>query len=128
MLAESGGEGLAFGPTHVAGSAAPGAPGTTVISAHRDTHFKGLDGIAVGAEAILQTPAGDTRRYRVTGSKVLPTPRLTLSGDTKDRLVLVTCWPLDGAIPGRPERFALYAEAIAAPRPQAAASTTPIRR
>ena len=127
VLSDSGGHGLAFGPTHVAGSAAPGAAGTVVISAHRDTHFRGLDGVKPGALLTLETPDRRTLRYRVTGSRVLPKPKLTIDeGDAKRRLVLITCWPLDGMIPGRPERFALFAEE--APQPAASKIRTSIRR
>src|SRR5512134_469774 len=35
---------LAFGPGHAGGSAPPGAPGTAIISGHRDTHFRFLQG------------------------------------------------------------------------------------
>lgn len=127
VLADSGGQGLAFGPTHVAGSAAPGTAGTTVISAHRDTHFRDLDAVKPGAAITLQTPDGRTVAYHVTGSRVLATPQLAILRDGRARrLVLITCWPLDGVIPGRPERFALYAEA--APESSAAGVSTSIRR
>jgi sortase A len=127
VLSDSGGHGLAFGPTHVTGSAEPGAPGTIVISAHRDTHFRGLDTVKPGAEVTLQSPDGKTVRYRVTGSRVLATPQMAIPTDTAARrLVLITCWPLDGVIPGRPERFALFAEE--APAPAAAKISTSIRR
>lgn len=125
VLAESGGQGLAFGPTHVAGSAAPGATGITVISAHRDTHFRGLDRIKPGTEITLQARDGRTRAYRVSGSAVLPGPAITLPrGASRNGLVLITCWPLDGIVPGGRERFALYADEIPGP----AGLRTSIRR
>jgi sortase A len=127
VLADSGGHGLAFGPTHVAGSAPPGRPGITVISAHRDTHFRGLDRVKPGETITLQTLDGRTRRYRTTGARVLPSPAITLpEGGGRSGLALVTCWPLDGLVPGRPERYALFADELPAERP--AAIRTSIRR
>ena len=127
VLTDSGGQGLAFGPTHVAGSAVPGAGGTVVISAHRDTHFRGLDTVKPGATIRLETPDLKTLHYRVTGSRVLATPHLSIPADTRaGRLVLITCWPLDGVVPGRPERFALFAEEVVSPA--ASKIKTSIRR
>ncbi|MDX1483333.1 MAG: sortase [Alphaproteobacteria bacterium] len=94
----------------------PGGPGVSVISARRDTHFRGLDQLAPAAVIGLQTADGRKRRYRVSGSRILETPELsppTASG--ANGLALVTCWPLDGGVPGRPERFVLFADEIPAP-------------
>lgn len=111
VLADSGGEGLAFGPTHVAGSAPPGAPGTVVVSAHRDTHFRGLDEIGEGAAITLEATDGSMRRYRVTGRRLLDRPELPIpEPDAGNTLVLVTCWPLGGIDTDTPQRFALIAE------------------
>ena len=114
VLADSGGEGLAFGPTHVAGSAPPGGPGTVVVSAHRDTHFRGLDRLRPGEVIGFETRDGRKRRYRVTGSKVLDKPELEIPAPgMEDALALVTCWPLNGIDPGTKKRFVVLAEEIA---------------
>lgn len=127
VLADSGGHGLAFGPTHVAGSAAPGDDGITVISAHRNTHFRGLDKIEPGSEIRLWTPDGRTRNYRVSGSEVLTTPEIVLPrGANRSGLILATCWPLDGVVPGKPERFVVYADAV--PAAHESSIRTSIRR
>lgn len=112
VLADSGGEGLAFGPTHVAGSAAPGEPGTVVISAHRDTFFRGLGNLQPGDVIGLEAASGKSRRYRVTGSIVLGKPELAIPSPAMgDALILVTCWPLGGVDVGTRKRFVLYATA-----------------
>ena len=113
VLADSGGEGLAFGPTHVAGSAPPGGKGTTVISAHRDTHFAALDTLGRGEVISLEAADGAKRRYRVIGSEVLANPQLAIApARAGDALALVTCWPLDGIDPGSRKRFVLHAHAL----------------
>ena len=115
VLADSGGKGLAFGPTHVAGSVPPGGDGTVVISGHRDTHFRRLGTLGPGEVIILETADGAVRRYRVTGSQVLDNPELKIPMPGLDNaLALVTCWPLNGIDPGTRKRFVLHALAIAA--------------
>ncbi|MEE8515407.1 MAG: class GN sortase [Alphaproteobacteria bacterium] len=114
VLANSGGEGLAFGPTHVAGSAAPGGIGAVVVSAHRDTHFRDLDRLRPGEVIGLEARDGKLRRYRVTGSRILAKPELAIpTSEAANTLVLVTCWPLDGIDPGTAKRFVLFAQEIA---------------
>jgi sortase A len=113
VLADSGGEGLAFGPTHVAGSAPPGGLGMIVISAHRDTHFKNIGDLRLGETVTLEANDGHKRRYRVTRTEVLDRPRLSVPPPASgDALALVTCWPLDGIDPGTQKRFVLHAQAI----------------
>jgi sortase A len=116
VLRDSGGAGLAFGPTHVAGSAAPGGPGTVVVSAHRDTHFRGLDRLQPGEVIGFEARDGQRRRYRVTGSIVLDKPEMAIPSPAMgDALALVTCWPLNGIDPGTQKRFILHAKAITGP-------------
>lgn len=111
VLADAGGQSLAFGPSHVQGSALPGNLGTTVISAHRDTQFSGLAELSPGDLVELELSSGDLLSYRMTYSQVLPSPELLLALDQGRRqLVLVTCWPL-GSINANPdERFAVFFE------------------
>jgi sortase A len=112
VLADSGGEGLAFGPSHVAGSAPPGGNGTIVISAHRDTHFRHIGDLRPGEIVTLEAVDGGKRRYRVTRSEVLDSPRLAVPAPAAgDALALVTCWPLDGIDPGTQKRFIVHARA-----------------
>ncbi|MFP6625625.1 MAG: sortase, partial [Deltaproteobacteria bacterium] len=40
VLAGASGASLAFAPGHLSGTASPGETGSTVISGHRDTHFR----------------------------------------------------------------------------------------
>ncbi|GMV49997.1 MAG: sortase family protein, Peptidase C60 [Nitrospira sp. OLB3] len=66
VLAEASGRTLAFGPGHVSSTASPGAPGTMLLTGHRDTHFRFLQEVTVGER--LEVVGRDGRRdyYRVT--------------------------------------------------------------
>jgi sortase A len=109
VVAGDSGRSLAFGPGWAEASAAPGAPGTTVLGGHRDTHFGWLRRVRVGDLLELQSTAG-TRRFRIESLTVADARvhRLALDGDA-DRLLLVTCWPFDALVAGGPERYVVGA-------------------
>ena len=112
VLAGASGRTLAFGPGHLDGTAAPGAPGLSVISAHRDTHFRFLSEVRAGQSIILTDPAGVEHSYRVTETRVVDADKAALdaTGQTP-RLALTTCYPFDSATPGGPLRYVVFAEA-----------------
>ncbi len=112
VLAGASGRTLAFGPGHVDGTAAPGAPGLSVISAHRDTHFRFLREVKAGQSVILTDPAGVPHAYRVTETRVVNVDKTALdaTGETP-RLALVTCYPFDSPTPGTRRRYVVFAEA-----------------
>ncbi len=114
VLAGASGEALAFGPGLMAGSAKPGAPGTTVIAGHRDTHFRALRDIHIGDAVRLQDATGRLHGYRVTATDVVNEndARIRLDGD-RHRLLLVTCWPFDAVDPNGPLRYLVLAEPVA---------------
>ncbi len=129
VLAGDSGRTIAFGPGWAEASTAPGRAGTTVISAHRDTHFDWLQQVAIGDRLSLQSAEGE-RRYRVVSIDVADSrvQRLPLS-DEADRLLLVTCWPFDAIVSGGPLRYVVAAEPIV-DAPRATATTlaaTPVR-
>jgi sortase A len=112
VLAGATGRTLAFGPGHHDGSALPGQPGNTVLSAHRDTHFRFLSRLAVGDALIVEMPAGQRFHYRVRDIEVaeqhdLRLPRLP----PEPTLTLVTCYPFDAVNPGGPLRYVVIATA-----------------
>ncbi len=103
------GRSLAFAPGLAPGSSPPGAPGTTVISAHRDTHFSALAQLEVGDRITLQTVSGQWR-YRVIAAEVMDTRSAQIVDDPlHDELVLVTCYPFNALRPGGPLRYLVYA-------------------
>jgi sortase A len=112
VLHGSSGQALAFGPGHVERTPDAGNPGTAIYAAHRDTHFAFLGDVAIGDEIRVTRQDGATFRFRVTGTEVV---RWDASGIDPlapgQRLVLATCWPLDGKF-GGPLRYLVRAEMI----------------
>ncbi len=109
VLAGDSGRTLAFGPGHRFGSALPGEAGTSLISAHRDTHFGFLKNLQTGSEIFLQNAHGTWHRYVVDGHAIVhESAAITNTSDTHS-LVLVTCYPFDTLLPGGALRYAVYA-------------------
>ncbi len=112
ILAEAGGEALAFGPALLNASTPPGTPGVTVIAAHRDTHFRFLERVRAGQVIVLEQPAGPPVAYRVTGTEIVEANRSGIeTANGPDRLALVTCWPFGAVTPG-PLRYVVWAERV----------------
>lgn len=112
VLNSGSGQAMAFGPTLLPGGAAIGERGTAVIAAHRDTHFRFLRDVRRGDAITVQTRAGLTRRYVVTGSSVVRWNGYGLaSAASGERLDLVTCFPFDAVTRG-PWRYVVHAEAV----------------
>ena len=92
VLADAGGESLAFGPSHVAASAAPATPGITVIGGHRDTHFSWLRDLHPGYIVDLESVEGRHVSYRVVERRVVAPDNVRFEvTDTAGALVLVSC-------------------------------------
>jgi len=115
ILAGASGQALAFGPTHVNGTAAPGQPGTIVYAAHRDTHFTFMGELTRGDIIQVTSRTGTQYAYRVEGFRVARWDRSGLDPAVPGRLVLVTCWPLDAQSAG-PLRY--LAEAVLVDKPE----------
>lgn len=110
VLEGASGRTLAFGPGHVTGTAAAGESGNTVLSGHRDTHFRFLAGLQVGNLLTLEDRRGVRHSYRVTGTRVVDKhdTRALYSSDHA-QLTLVTCYPFDAIVPGGPLRYIVVA-------------------
>jgi sortase A len=110
VLADASGRTMAFGPGHVPGTAAPGAPGHTVLTGHRDTAFRFLRALAAGDELRVLAPGGAERRYAVVETRVVDAGDTWVLHETPDdRLTLVTCYPFDALVPGGPLRYVVRA-------------------
>ncbi|AOS95644.1 Sortase family protein [Microbulbifer aggregans] len=115
VLAGSSGQALAFGPGLVEGSWLPGddgVPRTTVIAAHRDTHFGTLGNLESGAVVALQDISGRWHSYRVVGARIVDSEREQLPILAESGLLLVTCYPFDAVDAGGPLRYVVYAESL----------------
>jgi sortase A len=110
VLEGSSGRNLAFAPSHDAASVLPGEPGNSVISAHRDTHFRELEHIRVDDRIEIERADGKKFLFSVTDVRVVDsrTTRIALDGD-EPRLTLTTCYPFDAIRPGGPLRFVVTA-------------------
>ena len=114
VLDEAHGRTLAFGPAHLGGTANPGAPGNSVIVAHRDTHFAFLRDLAVDDEIELEPARGRRQRYRVRAFSVVDKHDLEVAEPSASpRLTLVTCYPFDALMPGTPLRYVVVADRVA---------------
>jgi sortase A len=103
------GEALAFGPAYLPDTPKPGERGTSVIAAHRDTHFAFLKEVVVNDQIQITRNDGLTFTYQVTNLRVA---KWNASGIDRHaaghKLVLSTCYPFDGVARGE-ERFIVEA-------------------
>jgi sortase A len=103
------GEALAFGPAYLPDTPKPGERGTSVIAAHRDTHFAFLKDVVVNDRINITRNDGLTFTYQVTNLRVA---KWNASGIDRHaaghKLVLSTCYPFDGVARGE-ERFIVEA-------------------
>ena len=112
VLAGATGRSLAFAPGHLDGSSEPGDDGTCVIAGHRDTQFSRLGLLEAGHKITLEDSAGQRYVYSVLTSAVVDQhDTWVLSENDVPTLVLITCWPLDSALPGGSQRYVVWAEA-----------------
>jgi sortase A len=129
VLAGASGRTLAFAPALLDGSAPLGAPGVTVIAAHRDTHFRGLASLALGDRFEVERPDGAVYAYDVAAIDVIDTERDHLDMNADESVVaLVTCWPFDAVTPGGSERYVVTGRLHAPAANDASATVKPNSR
>jgi sortase A len=109
------GQAMAFGPTLLPGGARIGEPGTAVIAAHRDTHFRFLENVRSGDLIDVETMEGTVRHYRVDRTEIVRWDRFALvDGSSAGSIALATCYPFDTFDHG-PLRYVVHAEPVASP-------------
>jgi sortase A len=101
---------LRAGPGHLPGSAMPGDSGNSVISAHRDRHFRTLGELAVGDTVVTETLAGRSR-WVVTRRTIVRRGVPALFSSPEPVLTLTTCWPIQ-AFGSAPERMLYEARLV----------------
>ena len=113
VLAGSTGATLAFGPGHVGSSKRPGEAGVVVIGGHRDTHFSILREMEIGDPIFIEDTQGKRYAYPVMKIAVRHKDEVTIIVGVQNQfLVLATCFPFEGVVPGGPERFLVIAEQV----------------
>ena len=101
---------LAFGPGYLESSAAPGSKGTTILTGHRDTHFRFLENLQLGGIILIQTRTGAWHRFSVRERRIVDARYDSIRTDSDgSQLVLVTCYPFDTIVPGGPLRYVISA-------------------
>lgn len=110
ILEGASGSSLAFAPGHLQGTAAPGEPGISLISAHRDTHFSFLRHLKVGDSMRIQNSRGEISEYEVMSMAIKDARAVPLPQQTLNRgIMLVTCYPFDSLRAGGNLRYIVYA-------------------
>ena len=91
-------------------SARPGVAGTTIISGHRDTHFRFLERVRPGDELVLEVPGRPPAHFRVHGTEVVDARTAVIDrAPGAARLVLLTCYPFNALRPGGSLRWVVSA-------------------
>ena len=112
VLAGASGSSLAFGPGHLFGSAKPGTKGNIIISGHRDTHFSFLVKLKEGDHLELQSK-DKTSVYQVSNIQIIDKTKIdSIPVDSKNKLILITCYPFDAIQAGGPLRYMITAKYI----------------
>jgi sortase A len=102
-------EAMRAGPTLMPGSAALGKPGTSILAAHRDTHFLFLKDLRVGDVVDVAGTDGKAQAYRVTHMQVVEAGAFTIPAKLDhNELALATCYPF-GAVRGGTKRYVVHA-------------------
>jgi sortase A len=102
-------EAMRAGPTLLRGSAKIGEAGTSVIAAHRDTHFAFLKDVRVGDVMQAAGEDGKMQNYRVTHMEVVEADEFAIRKDlSENALALSTCYPF-GSQRGGTQRYVVHA-------------------
>jgi sortase A len=112
VLEGSSGEAMAFGPALQNETSRPGERGTSVISAHRDTHFAFLKSVKVGDVVSVTREDGLKFNYRVTGMRIADWDQSGIDRHASGfHLVLATCYPFGSIVHGK-QRYIVEAELV----------------
>ncbi len=114
VLNTASGQALAFGPAHMAQTPLPGRPGTSVIAAHKNTHFDFLKNIRTGDMISVELTDGSTASFKVTSASIVHKDKSGIAArpdpSAPPALALVTCYPFDAISFGGPMRYVVMAQ------------------
>ncbi|MGJ8670923.1 MAG: class GN sortase [Oceanococcus sp.] len=111
VLAGDSGAVLAFAPGHNPHSGLPGEARTSIISGHRDTHFRWLKN-ALAGQLVQVRSSKATQTYRIRDRQIVDSRKHRIALADIPELKLVTCWPFDTLRSGGPLRLIVSAEPI----------------
>jgi sortase A len=101
---------LNTGPGHFPGSVLPGQAGNSIISAHRDRHFRRVGELGIGARFRTETREGSVE-WVVTERRILSRDTPALFNEPEATLTLTTCWPIRYFGPA-PDRLLIVAKPL----------------
>jgi len=120
---------LLLGPGHMEQTPAPGSPGNSVITAHRDTFFRHIVDLSKGDQVLVERNGG-TYTYEVAYKKIVKPSDVSVIESSNDaRLTLITCYPTYYIGPA-PERLVVVAKLVGSPaegRPAKLADAAPAK-
>ena len=113
VLSGDKGNSLAFAPGHNLFSYMPNQGGTTVISAHRDTHFEFLQDVSISDVFELTDRSNKTTSFMVSEIKIIDATKQNISiQSNQDELKMITCYPFDALVARGPLRYVVTAMMI----------------
>jgi LPXTG-site transpeptidase (sortase) family protein len=95
------------GPGHLPGTPLPGDAGNSVISAHRDRHFRKLGAVSVGDTVVTQSGTRKTS-WVIVRRRIVDKDQPVILPAKNATLTLTTCWPIQ-YLGTAPERLILTA-------------------
>jgi sortase A len=112
IIEGTGNDELKQGVGHYAQSVLPGEADNCVLSAHRDTHFSGLEALKIGDRLMVQTSAG-TFTYEISNVRIVDKDDRTVIVPTDHAvLTLSTCYPFN-YVGSAPDRYIISADVVA---------------
>ena len=113
VLSGDKGNSLAFAPGYNINSFKPGLGGTTIISAHRDTHFRFLEDVSLDDVFEVTDRNNKTTSYMVNDIRIIDSDQQDLAvHQNQAEIKLITCYPFDAPIAGGPQRYIVTAKMI----------------
>jgi len=105
---------LPFGPGRNIESRHPGRAGTTLISAHRDTHFDFLEDVVIGDRFEVDSIySQDDYQYQVSDIKIIDSDKVDINiSSNQAELKLVTCYPFNAVVAGGSLRYVVTANLV----------------
>lgn len=109
VMVDTSGESLAFGPGFVLDGTFNQSQAGYAIAGHRDSHFEIIQNLKTNDEITLQRQDQTRIRFRVVSQSVIDSRYQGLAPADPSQLILITCYPFNGLVPGGPLRYVVTA-------------------